>query len=187
MPALVFASQLASLLAIVLVPGVMLIVVLKKGWMRRLAVPLDADATWGDGRPLFGPTKTWLGVVIYVGGAMIVAGILGHPDLGEWVAPVLRGPRSVAIGFLLGLVYVVGELLNSFVKRRVGIASSTETTSRWRPVQRAADLADGIVAVSVLLIALGSSPLLVAATALVGVAVHAGTDVVMHRLRLKSR
>ena len=186
MSALVFASQLASLLATVLVPGIALIVVLKQGWMRRLAIPLDAGSTWGDGRPVFGRTKTWLGVVIYVGGASIVAGILGHPDLHQWVAPILRGPRSVAVGFAIGAVYVLGELVNSFVKRRVGIDSSTETTSRWRALQRLADLADGIIAVSVLLLALGAAPLLVAATAGVGVAVHAGTDVMMHRLRLKS-
>ena len=187
MSALLFVSQLASLLATVLLPGVVLIVVLKQGWMRRLAVPIDAGAMWRDGRPLFGRTKTWLGVVIYVGGAAIVAGVLGHPDLASWVAPVLRGPRSAAIGFAIGVAYVLGELVNSFVKRRLGIASSVETSSRWRGVQRIADLADGIVAVSVLLVALGSSPLLVAATALVGVAVHATTDLVMHRLRLKSR
>ena len=161
MSALLLVSQLASLLATVLLPGVALIVVLKQGWMRRLAVPIDAGATWRDGRPLFGRTKTWLGVVIYVGGA--------------------------AIGFAIGVAYVLGELVNSFVKRRVGIASSVETSSRWRGVQRSADLADGIVAVSVLLVALGSSPLVVAATAVVGVAVHATTDLVMHRLRLKSR
>jgi CDP-diglyceride synthetase len=187
MSALVFVSQLASLLATVLLPGIALIVVLKQGWMRRLAVPLDAGSTWADGRPIFGQTKTWLGVVIYVGGASIVAGLLGHPDLNAWIAPVLHGSRSVAVGFAIGAAYVIGELVNSFVKRRLGIRSSTETSTRWRPAQRLADLADGIVAVSILLLALGSAPPLVAGTALVGVAVHAGTDLVMHRLRLKSR
>ena len=187
MPALVFASQLASLLATILVPGVALIVVLKQGWMRRLAVPIDAGATWRDGRAVFGQTKTWLGVVLYVGGAAVVAAILGHPDLADWVAPVLRGARSAVVGFAIGVAYVLGELVNSFVKRRIGIRSSVETTTRWRPVQRLADLADGIVSVSLLLVALGCGLLLVAATALVGVAVHAATDIVMHRLRLKTR
>jgi CDP-diglyceride synthetase len=187
MPALVFVSQLASLLATILVPGIVLIVVLKKGWMRRLAVPIDAGAMWPDGRPVLGATKTWLGVVIYVGGAAVVSGALGHPGLAAWVAPVMHWPLSGAVGFSIGVAYVLGELINSFVKRRLGVSSSVETTTRWRPVQRIADLADGIVAVSVLLLALGSAPLLVVGTALVGVAVHAATDLVMHRLRLKSR
>lgn len=44
MSALVFTSRLASLLATVLGPTVVLIVVLEQGWMRRLAVPLDAGS-----------------------------------------------------------------------------------------------------------------------------------------------
>jgi len=49
MSALVFTSRLASLMATVLGPSVVLIVVLEQGWMRRLAVPLDAGSIWQTG------------------------------------------------------------------------------------------------------------------------------------------
>jgi hypothetical protein len=73
------------------------------------AQPLDGGRRWRDGRPLFGPTKTWRGL----GSALIltppVAALLGH----GWVTGLMVASGAMA-----------GDLLVSFFKRRRGLASS---------------------------------------------------------------
>ncbi len=51
---------------------------------------------------------------------------------------------SFRIGFMLGLAYLVGELPNSFIKRRLGIASGQQS-SRYRLVQNIVDKSDSLL------------------------------------------
>jgi CDP-2,3-bis-(O-geranylgeranyl)-sn-glycerol synthase len=74
----------------------------------RLAAPVDCGYALADGRRLFGPAKTWRGMVAAV--------------LTTSVAAALLGP-SWSIGALIGLFAMLGDLLSSFVKRRSGIAA----------------------------------------------------------------
>ncbi len=70
----------------------------------RAAAPLDGGRRWRDGRDLLGPNKTWRGVLLGV-----LAGAVAGPLIGVgW-----------EIGALAGLLAMVGDLLTSFVKRRL--------------------------------------------------------------------
>lgn len=75
----------------------------------RWAAPLDGGLRWRDGRPLLGRSKTWRGLL-----AAIAASTLGAPLLGF----------SFAAGALAGAAAMAGDALASFLKRRLGIASS---------------------------------------------------------------
>jgi hypothetical protein len=75
----------------------------------RWAAPVDHGLALADGRPLFGPSKTWRGLAAGLLGAMLAALVLGH-DLG--------------FGLTFGGASLAGDLLSSFVKRRLGIPSS---------------------------------------------------------------
>lgn len=172
---------IVSLLAPILLPGIVLIVVLKRGWLARLNYPVDGGARFG-GRPLLGPTKTWRGVVVYTGGAIVVGALLGAADAS---AAVFHEWPGAIVGLLVGLAYNAGEFANSFVKRRLGIGSSM--LGRWRTVQQAVDLGDGVLVVFVVYLALGVPLPLAAAAGIAGFGVHALTDVAMRALRLKSR
>ena len=66
--------------------------------------PLDGGATFVDGQPLFGPSKTIRGVVASLLGTSICAALMG---LG-W-----------QIGSLIAVFAVAGDLFSSFVKRRL--------------------------------------------------------------------
>jgi hypothetical protein len=112
--------------------GVLHMAVVKRDALRFLAVPIDRGARL-RGVPVLGPNKTWRGVVVMVaasaaGGA--VQGALG----GGWahrgglecfdVAATSAGGSAAgyaAVSAVLGLGYVLGELPNSFAKRRLGI------------------------------------------------------------------
>jgi hypothetical protein len=76
--------------------------VLKDG----LAAPLDGGLKFFDGRALFGPSKTIRGIVVSIAFTSVVGLFLGF-DL--WV------------GAALAALSMLGDLLSSFVKRRLGL------------------------------------------------------------------
>ena len=75
----------------------------------RWAWPVDSGVLLRDGRPLFGRSKTWRGIVVGVAATAVVALLFGH---------------GIAFGILFGAASLAGDLLSSFVKRRLGIQSS---------------------------------------------------------------
>ncbi len=94
---------------------------IKLGWFRALLVPIDRGAKF-RGQPLFGANKTYRGVVL---GALGAAG--GYALQGAWPAlqvPELRDFSTAGLaclGFGIGAAAMVSELLNSFLKRQIGI------------------------------------------------------------------
>jgi CDP-diglyceride synthetase len=69
--------------------------------------PLDLGRSFFDGRPLFGASKTIRGVLL-----ALLATALAAPALGlAW-----------EVGLLAGAAAMAGDLLSSFVKRRLGLA-----------------------------------------------------------------
>jgi len=77
----------------------------------KFATPVDGGALFADGRPWFGPSKTIHGLVFAVLAATGAALLLG---LG-W-----------EVGALVGTVAMASDLLSSFVKRRLGLAPSSQ-------------------------------------------------------------
>ncbi len=73
--------------------------------------PVDGNLSLGDGRPLFGASKTIRGIVLSLLATTAVAPMLGLPSLAG---------ATVSAGAM------IGDLLSSFVKRRVGLASSSK-------------------------------------------------------------
>ena len=78
----------------------------------RLSQPLDGGLRLTDGRRLFGDSKTWRGFVAGMLGGAIAAPLLGYPAL---------------TGIAFGLLAMLGDLASSFVKRRLGLAPSSQT------------------------------------------------------------
>lgn len=75
----------------------------------RWAWPLDGGLRWFDGRPLLGPSKTWRGLLL---GTVACA----------LAAPVLE--LSPAMGAAFGALALAGDVLASFLKRRLGVPPS---------------------------------------------------------------
>jgi hypothetical protein len=88
-------------------------VIAKKILGERLAYPLDGGVEFVDGRPLLGRSKTIRGVVL----AVLVT-TAGAPLVGlEWV-----------VGFLVGSLAMAGDLLSSFLKRRMALPPSSRAS-----------------------------------------------------------
>lgn len=70
---------------------------------------IDSGITLADGRPLFGPSKTWAGLLA----SILSCGL---------IAPLLS--LSVDAGVHAGVAAMAGDLGTSFAKRRLGIGAS---------------------------------------------------------------
>jgi CDP-2,3-bis-(O-geranylgeranyl)-sn-glycerol synthase len=80
-----------------------------KIFKRQWASPIDGGHHFIDQRPLLGKAKTWRGVVAAILATGIVAIIFGYP----WL-----------VGILVAVLAIIGDLLASFIKRRLGIIAS---------------------------------------------------------------
>jgi CDP-2,3-bis-(O-geranylgeranyl)-sn-glycerol synthase len=74
--------------------------------------PVDGGRLWRDGRPILGPGKTWEGLIIGVYLAWASA-ILLYYYFGD--------PMVFIIGLVGGVSALVGDMIGSFIKRRLGL------------------------------------------------------------------
>lgn len=98
-------SHLVLLLIIANGTPALLGLVLGPRWNR----PLDNNRQFPDNRPLLGPSKTLRGLF----SAIVVTGLL---------APLFE--LSILEGASFALLAMLGDLCSSFIKRRIGFASS---------------------------------------------------------------
>jgi CDP-diglyceride synthetase len=75
-----------------------------------LAGPVDRNIRFTDGRPVFGRSKTIRGLVVSVLSTAVAAQLTGL----DW-----------SRGALIAMTAMAGDLLSSFVKRRLGMEPST--------------------------------------------------------------
>jgi hypothetical protein len=117
------AAQAVYLFAPVLVSAALAGLVLRNDWLHALDRPIDGGRHW-RGRRIFGDGKTWRGAVLSIAGSGLVVplqrALQGHlPRALQAVDYSTISP--VAFGVTLGLGAILGELPNSFIKRRLGI------------------------------------------------------------------
>jgi CDP-diglyceride synthetase len=86
-------------------------VVAKKICGSRFSLPLDFGVTFFDGRPVFGPSKTFRGIAVSVLAATATAPLIG---------------LDLTIGAIVAGAAMAGDLLSSFVKRRLNLPPSSQ-------------------------------------------------------------
>ncbi|HUW73619.1 MAG TPA: CDP-archaeol synthase [Methyloceanibacter sp.] len=103
-------ALIAQLLVLVTLANAMPLLA-KKALGRAWAWPLDGGATFIDGRPLLGASKTVRGLVVSLLATALVSSLMG---LG-W-----------KLGLILAACAMAGDLLSSFTKRRMGLPPSSK-------------------------------------------------------------
>jgi CDP-diglyceride synthetase len=173
----------------VIAAGVAHVVVIKRDSFHVLAVPLDAGVWW-RGAPLLGPNKTWRGVLVMFGAASVAMAMQ---------AALARRSRTVrsftAIDFgrvdpwlaggIYGLGYAAGELPNSFLKRRLGIAPGGRSARRgW--LQYVVDQTDSVLGcIAALSLFYRPSGGELAAASAIGTFLHVAIDRAMYAIGAK--
>jgi hypothetical protein len=118
------AAQALYLFSPLLVASAISGIVLRFDLFSALKRPIDAGRMF-RGHRLLGDSKTWRGVAVAVVGCTLTASVQKHLLVGalDRVALVdYRHTNELAFGFAMGAGAMLGELPNSFVKRRLGIA-----------------------------------------------------------------
>lgn len=166
--------------------GALLIIFLKTNTFLVFDVPIDHGILFKN-KPLLGRNKTYRGVIIYIVGSLGVTILLWALRLyrTEWVH-WLFAYNPIILGFLFGLSYSLGELINSFIKRRLGIQPGG-VSLRFAALQYFFDLADGpIMATGVLMAIYGFSWQSLAALFL-GILIHWFAEFTMFKLHIKKK
>lgn len=88
-------------------------VIAKRLLGKHFAFPLDGNLVFMDGSPLFGSSKTVRGVLVAVLVTTASAPLLG---------------LEFRVGVVVGVTAMAGDLLSSFLKRRLGLAPSSRAT-----------------------------------------------------------
>lgn len=170
-------------------------------WMKlpildSLRVPMDKGQNWRDGRRIFGDNKTWKGFI----GMMIVTALwLQVFDLIDAISPGARalsllpfetwpGLMATVYGAIWGLFYVLAELPNSFIKRRLDISAGGEAKGWLGQLFKIIDQGDSVLGclIGMLIFYVPSLPdalaILILATGF-----HYLTNVLLYMLGLKKQ
>lgn len=168
--------------------GMVQSVVPKKNWLPRLNVPLDFGATL-RGKEVFGSNKTWRGIFVMTTGTVVVVYIQTLLYNLEFFKRLSLIDYSVynwfTVGVLLALGYLLAELPNSFIKRRLNIPPGKQS-SRGLLMQYFIDQADSCLGVAiVLLLFFNFEPNIAFVVFFVGLVVHIIFDQTMYKLGVK--
>jgi len=119
-------SQLYSalfLLIPIVIGGVLHMFILTYGWLAFLKIPVYPK--W------FGANKTWHGFIVMP--LVTILGVFCAQLIEQSLSlkPLLTPYPAILLGLALGLGYIIFELPNSFIKRRLGVPPG-ETPQRFR-------------------------------------------------------
>ncbi len=122
--------------------------VLKYDLLKPLKRPIDGGRRW------FGANKTWRGALVMFSGVVLATGLAW-----ELMPDELRDEPWLVVGALIGAGTVLGELPNSFVKRRLGIGPGERRVTPGGVALVVYDQADFVPAVALALLPLWAMPL----------------------------
>lgn len=109
--------------------GVLNMIFTKMDIYKRYKYPIDCYKNWIDGKRIFGDNKTIIGffsMIVFCILTQIIWGysceIMGISDRNQlYLVYENNYVLNVIVGFLFGLIYMLFELPNSFIKRRLDI------------------------------------------------------------------
>lgn len=176
----------------VMLGGLTHVFVIKLRLLKPLAaVRLDLGMTW-RGQPLFGENKTLRGAIVMIGATagfvLLQAALASRWSGARDLMPPGQRNHPLLWGLLAGAGYIAGELPNSFVKRRLGVAAGATAGGGLGAVLWAVDQVDSLAGVLVFLLPLWTAPLpVVLALFAVALVLHPLVAFIMLCLGLKTR
>jgi hypothetical protein len=163
MPLIEYLLQCFLITLPILISGVIFIYILNNEYFPWLDIPLDFNISI-KGIRIFGANKTFRGLVL-----MPLLTFFATLIITLAVTAVHNGTQTTIFPFtfsklylspLLGLAYVIGEMPNSFLKRRFGIMPGKKYgKNKFKWLFVIADNCDSLIACSIVLLILYKIPL----------------------------
>ncbi|SFD26987.1 CDP-archaeol synthase [Pseudoalteromonas denitrificans] len=179
----------------IILAGTLNMLFVKSRLFSRIHVPMDAGKCLSDGQPIFGANKTWKGfwgMIFFCALCFFVFGLIAQNNLTARELSLIpyesyNYSQLVLFGALWGLGYVLFELPNSFIKRRINIAPGKGGKKLSGIIFNFVDQADSALGcVIFLLIFYTPSFALWFSIFIVATAVHYLMNILLYVLRLKS-
>jgi CDP-diglyceride synthetase len=164
----------------------------KSKFLQGLSKPLDGGLVLSDGKRLFGANKTWKGVIGMIAFTTICTMVLNiFPEQSTAFRSGMSLndiPYEGLYGASLGLAYVLAELPNSFIKRRLDIAPGKNATGIKGILFTVIDQADSIIGGAIVIsIYTPMSSYQFWQLVLTASAIHYAVNLVLYFIRLKSQ
>ena len=154
-------------------------VVVKSNWCAFLAHPIDGGICLG-GKRLFGSHKTWRGFIVVIVCTTLYSLLFGF----------CAGDSFTFMhdGIIASVGYMLGELPNSFLKRRLGIHEGASGRGLTGKIFAQLDHADSIVGASLMLYFFGAisyPPSILLTGAILGVLFHIAVTKILHHFHFR--
>lgn len=149
----------------VILAGILNMIFVKTPFYKRLNKPIDRGMTLRDGRRLFGDNKTWIGffgMVIAAAIAQLMWGFICKfmPDMCYlYRTHANTPPFNLLAGAAMGFAYMLFELPNSFIKRRLDIPSGKTVHGIKGGIFFLVDQIDSLIGVGAVFALLTPTPL----------------------------
>lgn len=151
--------------------------------------PVDGGKEYNDGRRLIGNGVTWKGFINGTILGTIVGGILGiigsfYGDLNVLTSGVIVLPvygsiiGGLTLGFLMAFGALLGDLVGSFIKRRMGLQSGEPA-----PIMDQLDFVAGALILSLLVVKISWEFFII--IAVLTLILHLGSNMIAYLLGIK--
>ena len=144
----------------VILGGILNMLFVKTNFYKKYKYPIDCNRKFRDGKRIFGDNKTWIGIVSMIVCCMISQVLIGficnvfHINSHNQIYNFYENKFifNVLMGFLFGFTYMLFELPNSFVKRRLDIACGKTNTNIIGKLFFVIDQIDSLIGVMLILV-----------------------------------
>lgn len=178
----------------VIAGGIFNMIFTKTPFYKQHCTPIDRYKTYRDGKRLFGDNKTWVGfcsMIVLTCIAQVLVGIVLKCFNGEYLSDFyIKHSNTVIynamIGAVLGFVYVLFELPNSFIKRRFDVPPGKTVKGFRGCVFYIIDQIDSLIGVMLIpVIVSGSSFSRYVAYILLGGATHIILNLILYAFKVR--
>lgn len=177
----------------VILAGIINMLFVKTSICKKHRSPMDHGKILKDGRRLFGDNKTWIGFAGMIFSNMfsqVLWGMVCDTGFNSYNYIYQYHENSISINLLtgacFGLVYVLCELPNSFIKRRIDIPEG-QTVSGWKGrLFFIVDQTDSLIGVTLFLACLyPMSVLQYVLYIMLGAGTHVAVNFVLYKLKIR--
>ncbi len=144
----------------VILGGILNMLFVKTNFYKKYKYPIDCNRKFRDGKRIFGDNKTWIGIVsmivccilsqVFIGFICNAFNINNHNQIYRFYENKVG--VNVLTGFLFGFMYMLFELPNSFIKRRLGIECGKTNTNIIGKLFFVIDQIDSLIGVMLILV-----------------------------------
>ena len=144
----------------VILGGILNMLFVKTNFYKKYKYPIDCNRKFRDGKRIFGDNKTWIGIVsmivccilsqVFIGFICNAFNINNHNQIYRFYENKVG--YNVLSGFLFGFMYMLFELPNSFIKRRLDIECGKTNTNIIGKLFFVIDQIDSLIGVMLILV-----------------------------------